>query len=105
VTFGTQLLSSPSPLEPLSAGILNKAGDFDEQFRLPISFPAMPPGAVEVANAGFAFRPGATGSDDHFRLRLFSSTGFHEFDFRLQITIRKDEDSKQEAPASTESSQ
>jgi hypothetical protein len=75
------------PLEPLSRGLLTKAGDFDEQFRLPMSFPAMPPGAVEVTNAYFKFRPGKTESNDHFRLRLFSSTGFHEFDFRLQVSL------------------
>jgi hypothetical protein len=79
---------SRSPLEPLSAGLLDKAGDFDAQFRLPISFPAMPPGTVEVANVGFSFRPDKKESDDNFRVRLFSSTGFHEFDFRLRIRLR-----------------
>jgi hypothetical protein len=103
VTFNTRFSlsqSSPSPLEPLSAGLLDKSGDFDAQFRLPMSFPAMPPGAVEVANAGFKFRSGKTESDDHFRLRLFSSSGFHEFDFRLQIKFRKEGDSEEAKPAS-----
>jgi hypothetical protein len=86
-----QMQSGPrtwaSPVEPLSAGLLDKAGDLSAQFRLPMSFPAMPPGAVEVANTGFKFRSGETKCDDHFRLRLLSSTGFHEFDFRLRITL------------------
>lgn len=90
---GTTSLS-PSPLEPLSGGSLDKVGDFDAQFRLPISFPAMPPGAVEVANAGFMFRHGKKESDDLLRVRLFSSTGFHDFDFRLRIKLRVEGDSE-----------
>lgn len=86
--------SSPSPLDPLPAGVLDKAGEFDAQFRLPISFRSMPPGAVEVANTGFMFSPNRTESDDNFRLRLFSSTGFHEFDFRLRIKLRNDDSTK-----------
>jgi hypothetical protein len=89
-----------SPLEPLSAGVLDKTGDLSAQFRLPMSFPAMPPGAVEMTNTGFKFRSGEGKSDDHFRLRLFSSTGFHEFDFRLQIVLRE-VDSATEKKAST----
>jgi hypothetical protein len=81
--------------------VLDKAGDFDAQFRLPMSFPAMPPGAVEVANAGFKFSNGATNSNDHFRLRLFSSTGFHDFDFRLRISLRAKDDLKKENRASS----
>lgn len=77
----------PSTLEPLSAGVLGSAEDFDAQFRLPASFPSMPPGAVEVAYAGFQFRAGITESDDHFRLRLFSSAGFHDFDFRIRVSM------------------
>jgi len=83
----------------LAAGLLDKPGEFDAQFRLPISFPAMPPGAIEVVNAGFMFSSGKDESDDHFRLRLFSSTGFHEFDFRLRIKLRKGDSKK----AATES--
>jgi hypothetical protein len=92
---------SSTPLEPLSAGLLDRVGDFDAQFRLPISFPAMPAGAVEVVNADFQFRSGMTESDDQFRLRLFSSTGFHEFDFRLRITLQPKGDSKVADRAST----
>jgi len=91
---------SPSPLDTLSGGLLDKAGDFDAQFRLPISFPAMPPGAVEVADASFMFRPDGKESDDLFRLRLFSSTGFHEFDFRLRIKLRTGGDSQDVKKAS-----
>ena len=75
-------------LVSLSAGLLSKAGDFDAQFRLPLSFPSMPPGAVEVANVEFQFRSGKTESNDHFRLRLFSASGFHEFDFKLSLKQR-----------------
>lgn len=75
----------PPTLEPLSAGVLGSAEDFDAQFRLPASFPSMPPGAVEVAYAGFELRAGITESDDHFRLRLFSPAGFHDFDFRIRV--------------------
>jgi hypothetical protein len=91
-----------SPLDPLSAGLLDNAGDFDAQFRLPISFPAVPPGAVEVVDVGFMFRPGKDDCDDHFRLRLFSPTGFHEFDFQLRIKLQKGGDSKDAKKASTE---
>lgn len=89
--YPTIMYSGPqtwsTPIEPLSAGLLDKAGELSAQFRLPMSFPAMPPGAVEVTNAAFKFRAGENASDDHFRFRLFSSTGFHEFDFRLQIEL------------------
>jgi hypothetical protein len=82
--------ASPSHLEELSAGLLDRAADFDAQYRLPIWFPSMPPGAVEVAYLNLMFRAGEKQSDDHFRLRLFSSTGFHEFAFRLRIKLRED---------------
>ena len=81
-----------TPLDPLAAGALGQAGDFDVQYRLPISFPTMPPGAVEETNLGFALGDGLNESDDLFRLRLHSATGFHDFDFRLQISMQSKSD-------------
>ncbi|HEX4053129.1 MAG TPA: hypothetical protein VHX86_02580 [Tepidisphaeraceae bacterium] len=94
-TFGSsaqtyQVSVEPLPLEPMPAAIANTAGEFAVQFRLPVTFPSVPPGALEVTNLHLMFRDGAaSASDDLFRLRLFSPYGFHEFDFRLRISVQE----------------
>jgi hypothetical protein len=92
----------PLPLEPLPAAIANTAGEFDVQFRLPVTFPSIPAGALEVKNLHFTFAEGANASNDLFRIRLFAPTGFHEFDFRLTLRIMEAPDDK-EIPISEQS--
>jgi hypothetical protein len=77
---------APARLDSFAASPLDSADGLTVQYRLPITFPSLPPGAVELARLDFQFQDGANESDDLFRLRLNAASGYHDFAFKLQVT-------------------
>lgn len=72
-----------------TASLLDAADDLTSQFRLPLTFASIPPGAVEQSSIGFAFRKGKTECDQRFRLRLHTQSGSHDYRFRMRLLYRE----------------
>lgn len=73
------------PMEPIAASNIDAYDGLSEQFRLKMSFPALPPGATELARLDLIFRDDRPETDSIYRLRLHTVTQFHEYRFRLRI--------------------
>jgi len=75
----------PLPLDSFSANPIDAPDGLTKQFRLPITFPSLPPGAVEVSDINLMFMGQATEVDSTYRIRLHSSTQYHDFPFTMRI--------------------
>ncbi|MEW6058470.1 MAG: hypothetical protein AB1540_17880 [Bdellovibrionota bacterium] len=84
------------PLESFQAHPADSTDNLVQQFRLPITFPALPPGAVEMAYIAMMFINGATKYHGAFRLRLHSPSQFHDFSFQLQLELKPSEKNEQQ---------
>ncbi len=87
VTYVQPLLVSggATDIESFDAASVDSQDNLVTQFRLPITFPAMPPGVVETAVIGLKFIDRVDAVDSLFRLRLHSTAQFHDYSFRLKI--------------------
>lgn len=70
-------------LESFQATTMDSPDGLVKQFRLPIKFASLPPGAVEVRNVDLMFSPGSIKSDAIYRLRLHTPSQFRDYSFRL----------------------
>jgi hypothetical protein len=73
------------PLRSFTANPIDAPDGLTKQFRLKLTFPGLPPGAVEEGRINFMFVKGSNEADHPFRLRLHSPSQYHDFVFRLLI--------------------
>ncbi len=85
------------PLESFVANPLDAPDGLIKQFRLQLTFPALPPGAVEVSEINLMFLEEPSDVDCLYRIRLHSAAQYHDFPFRLKIKY-EDESSENESP-------
>ena len=86
----TPAVVEPRSLIPFSANPIDAPDGLMKQFRLPITFPSLPPGAVEESHINLMFMDQATEVDSTYRIRLHSSTQYHDFPFTLRINYESD---------------
>jgi hypothetical protein len=98
--FSTSNLSSPTlagatgesePLDSFTANPVDAPDGLTKQFRLPVTFAALPPGAVEESKVYFMFQENATKAESEFRLRLHSAAQYHEYRFRFKINLKPEQ--------------
>jgi hypothetical protein len=58
------------------------------QYRLPMKFPALPPGAIEDNNLSLMFAEGNTSGNSIYRVRLHTQTQFYDYRFRLKMDTK-----------------
>jgi len=80
----------PHPIISFPANPIDAPDGLMKQFRIPITFPSLPPGAVEVSAINLMFMAQATEVDSKYRIRLHSSTQYHDFPFTLRIQYDSD---------------
>lgn len=77
-------------LERVYADDENDTHGLTSRYRLPITFSAIPPNAIETVQIGFKFRDGVSACDDRFRIRLHTSNGEHDYLFQLNLKYEPD---------------
>ena len=85
------------PLEPFTANLVDAPDGLSEQYRLPITFPSVSPGAMEEGNLSLMFTGELAACDETCRLRLHSTLQYHDFSFILKVKI----ESEQASPSHT----
>ncbi len=75
----------PSALQPFIATSIDAPDGLTSQFRLQTTIPALPPGAVEIFYIPLLFIKQIPELDSLYRLRLHTTTTYHDFTFRLKI--------------------
>jgi hypothetical protein len=102
--------SIPQPRQSFTASAGDAPDGLSQQFRLALTFPGLPPGAVETAGIDLMFREhgidvmlgdGARSFKGSFRLRLCSASQFHDYSFKMDIRSDSEEGSTEPAPDST----
>ncbi|MDQ3818775.1 MAG: hypothetical protein M3362_14005, partial [Acidobacteriota bacterium] len=78
----------PVALEPLIANPVDSGDGLTRQYRVGITFPALPSGAVEVSRMPLMLKAGVLAGKASFRLRLHSAAQYHEYKFRLSIQLK-----------------
>jgi hypothetical protein len=98
------LSQARSALESLAADPLDAADGLGNQFRLPISFRDVPPGAVEVQHIDLMLVNGKDEVDAAYRLRIHTASQYVDFGFRLKVRWepQKDAQKKERVDASKE---
>jgi len=75
----------PRPLVSFTANPLDAPDGLTKQIRLPITFPSLPPGAVEESEIELMFTGEASEVNSTYRIRLHSTTQYHDFPFTMRI--------------------
>jgi hypothetical protein len=79
---------TPEPIEFFKANPIDAPDGLFQQFRLPATVSALPPGAVETITMDLMLQKGVDCSDSSYRLRLHTLSQYHDFSFRLTITYK-----------------
>jgi|GEM_PF-734095 len=74
-------------LRAFTANSLDAGDGLTQQYRLDLTFPALPPGAVELSRIPMLLVPSDLKGEADFRLRLHSAVQYHEYKFRLSIEV------------------
>jgi hypothetical protein len=93
-TFGEASMATQTQHEPIQsypASPADAPDGLNQQFRLPVAFGVIPPGANETDSLAFLFKKGMTQCDAPFRLRLHTAHRYYDYRFRLRLTLRKDD--------------
>jgi len=69
-------------LEPMDA-----PDGLNRQYRIPITFPALPPGAIEQETIDLMFNQGKSSADSLYRLRLHTQVRHYDYKFRLKLSV------------------
>lgn len=85
------LMSGPLEVEKFAANPIDGYDGLTNQFRLPISIPELPPGAVEVNYIHFKLHENETVVQSEYRIRLHTSTQYHDYKFRVDFRYEKEE--------------
>ena len=68
-----------------SANPIDGYDGLTNQFRLPISIPELPPGAVEVNYIHFKLEEKEIIVNSEYRIRLHTSTQYHDYKFEVNF--------------------
>ena len=79
----------PEPLDSFTANPMDAPDGLSLQYRLPVTFPKLPPGAIEVAPLTLMFAKGKTNGDAVYRIRLHTQTRFFDYRFRLKVKVKQ----------------
>lgn len=74
-------------IDAFTANPMDAPDGLTRQYRLPITFPALPPGAIEVAHLELTFKDFGN-RDLLYRLRLHTQARFYDYTFRLKISVK-----------------
>jgi len=77
------------PLRAFKATDIDAPDGLSQQYRLPIKFATMPPGAMEEASVGMSLIEGTSRCDAIYRLRIHSDKLYHDYRFRLKIALKE----------------
>jgi hypothetical protein len=77
------------PLDSFAANPVDAPDGLVYQYRLPLTFPVLPPGAIELGRVELMFAKGKTSGDAIYRLRLHTQTRFYDYRFRLKVKYEK----------------
>jgi hypothetical protein len=75
-------------LRRFRANPLDANDGLTDQYRLGLTFPALPAGAVEISRIPLLLTPTVVEGQSNFRLRLHSAVQYHEYLFTLSIKVR-----------------
>ncbi|HUU94967.1 MAG TPA: hypothetical protein VM487_04440 [Phycisphaerae bacterium] len=84
---GTYYIREPVCLHHFTANALDAADGLSHQYRLPVRFSSVPPGATEQALIGFLLPEDVRKCEEEFRLRVHTETRFYDYRFRLSIKL------------------
>jgi len=73
------------PIEHFTARPVDAQDGLIHQFRLPVTVPSLPPGAVEATQINCIFKEGEDATNSIYRLRFHTTSQFHDYTFRLKI--------------------
>jgi len=88
---GSTVSHARSALESLRADPLDAADGLGNQYRLPISFRDVPPGAIEAQFIDLMLVDGKTEVDAPYRLRFHTASQYVDFGFSLKVRWQRDE--------------
>jgi nucleoside 2-deoxyribosyltransferase len=89
-TSGTSTTpEGPEPLDSFTANAMDAPDGLTRQYRLPITFPSLPPGAIERAFLSMMFDKGKASGDSVYRIRLHTETRFYDYRVRIKISVEK----------------
>jgi len=86
---------APDALSPFAASPLDSTDGLTMQYRLQMRFLPLPSGAVELARLNLGLKADADDCDEPIRLRLYGSSGYHDFRIRLQFDLVKEPPKKE----------
>jgi hypothetical protein len=72
-------------LDSFEANPIDAPDNLTKQFRLAVTVPAMPPGAVEESGFEMMFVDKVPTASGKFRIRLHSESQYHDYSFKLKI--------------------
>ena len=78
-------IRTPWPLESFEANEIDAPDKLSKQFRLSITFPELPPGAVETSALDMMFSEQPGIADYLYRIRFLTERQSHDFSFRLAL--------------------
>ena len=96
---GPRLFNSSfdTPIEPFQANSVDAPDGLSSQYRLPLGFSNLPPGAVEAMRIDLMFNAGVDDVRAPFRLRLHTASQYYDYAFRLEIKLADDTDQQKKA--------
>ena len=83
-------MSEPLKVEKFTANPIDGYDGLTNQFRLPISIPELPPGAVEVNYIHFKLEEQETIVKSEYRIRLHTSTQYHDYKFKVNFKYEEE---------------
>lgn len=90
------LMSGPLEVEKFNANPIDGYDGLTNQFRLPISIPELPPGAVEVNYIHFKLEENEIIVKSEYRIRLHTSTQYH--DYKFEVNFKYEEEVSDQKP-------
>jgi len=82
----------PQELDSFTANPMDAPDGLIRQYRVPITFPALPPGAIEQEHLRLMFKEGKSIVDAKYCLRLHSDTRIYDYKFRLKLKVSAPEE-------------
>jgi hypothetical protein len=79
-------LEVPSAIDIIPVSEEDSQDDLTMQFRMPLTLPSLPPGAVEELHIPLMFRGNPSNVEVRLRLRIHSATRYHDYPFTLKIS-------------------
>ncbi len=76
-------------MQPFVASLLDAPDGLTQQFRLPVSFSSIPPGAIETTSVHMRLVKDVQECNSLYRLRLHTPQRYYDYKFRLSVAIKE----------------